>query len=87
MHRTIILVALLVAGLALAEAAASPTAAENRNTEESKGLTVDGLRRGLKSAAQNIEKEIPKIGTAIGNTAKKITEKESEKPSSQKPAK
>lgn len=54
MHRTtIILAALLVAGLALA-AAASPTAAVNRNTEGSKGLTVDGLGRGLKSAAQNI---------------------------------
>jgi hypothetical protein len=87
MHRTIILAALLVAGLALAAAAASPTAAENRNTEGSKGLTVDGLGRGLKSAAHNIEKEIPKIGSAIGNAAKKITEKESEKPSSQKPAK
>lgn len=86
MHRTIILVALLVAGLTLA-AAASPASAENPNTEGSKGLTVDGLGRGLKSAAHNIEKEIPKIGSAIGNAAKKITEKGSEKPSAQKPAK
>ncbi|MBS0183455.1 MAG: hypothetical protein JSS39_13725 [Nitrospira sp.] len=33
-----------------------------------KGVTVEDLARGLRSAAQNIEKEIPKIGPAIGKT-------------------
>jgi hypothetical protein len=36
---------------------------------------VDDLGRGLKSAAQNVEKEIPKIGSAIGETFRKITDK------------
>jgi hypothetical protein len=40
---------------------------------------VDDLGRGLKSAAQNVEKEIPKIGSAIGETFKKITDKRSDK--------
>jgi hypothetical protein len=40
----------------------------------------------LRSAAQNIEKEIPKIGSAIGKTAKSITGHGSEqKPSRNQP--
>ena len=78
MHKTVIIVAaLLVVGLT--QAAASSTAADNRKTGDGKGLTVDDIGRGLKSAANNIEKEIPKIGSAIGNAVKKITEKGSEK--------
>ena len=48
---------------------------------------MEDLGRGLKSAGQNIEKEIPKIGSAIGNAVKKMTEKGSEKPATQEPAK
>lgn len=62
-------------------------AAENRTAEEGKGLTVDDLGRGLKSAAKNVENEIPKIGSAIGNAVKKITEKGQDKSSPQMPAK
>ena len=89
MHRTvIIIVALLVVGLTQAAAATdASTSADNRKTEEGKGITVEDLGRGLKSAAQNIEKEIPKIGTAVGTAVKKITGKGPEKPSSQEPAK
>lgn len=88
MQRTVIIIAtLLVVGLTRAAIAASSTSDDNRKTEESKGVTVEDLGRGLKSAAQNIEKEIPKIGSAIGNAVKKITEKGPEKPSSQEPAK
>jgi hypothetical protein len=54
--------------------------AESQKPEGSKGITVEDLGRGLKSAAQNVEKEIPKIGPAIGNTVKKITGKDSDKP-------
>ncbi len=50
-------------------------------------VTVDDLGRGLKSAAQNVEKEIPKMGSAIGSAFKKITEKRPEKPSAKEPAK
>ena len=88
MHKTVIIIAaLLVLGLTHAAVAASSTSADNRKTEGSKGVTVDDLGRGLKSAAQNIEKEIPKMGSAIGNAFKKITEKGPDKPSSQEPAK
>ena len=89
MHRMVVLIAaLLVLGLTQAAAAAdSSTTADNRKTEDSKGITIDDLGRGLKSAAQNVEKEIPKMGSAIGNAFKKITEKGPEKPSSQEPAK
>ena len=86
MHRTVIIIAaFLILGLTQAAAAASSTSADNRNTEGSKGVTVDDLGRGLKSAAQNIEKEIPKMGSAIGHAFKKITEKSPEK--SSEPAK
>lgn len=86
MPRTVIIAALLVLGFTQTATAAS-TSANNGKTEESKGVTVEDLGRGLKSAAQNIEKEIPKLGSAIGNAAKKITEKGPEKPSSQEPTK
>jgi hypothetical protein len=88
MQRTIIiLAALLVLGLTQAAADDASTSADNRKTEESTSLTVENLGRGLKSAAQNIEREIPKIGSAIGHAVKKITEKGPETPSSKKPAK
>lgn len=61
----------LISGTGLASA-------ENQKVEGHKGITVDDLGRGLKSAAQNVEKEIPKIGSAIGETFKKITDKRSE---------
>ena len=55
--------------------------AESQQPERSKGLTVEDLARGVRSAAQNIEKEIPKIGPAIGKTVKSITGNSSEKKS------
>jgi hypothetical protein len=79
MYRVIITV-LLVIGLTQAAAAASSTSTDNHKPAESKGLTVDDLGRGLKSAANNIEKEIPKFGSAVGSAIKKITEKGSDKP-------
>lgn len=53
--------------------------AESQQTERSKGLTLEDLTRGVRSAAQNIEKEIPKIGPAIGKTITGITGNSSEK--------
>jgi hypothetical protein len=50
-------------------------AAHSQQVEQRKGLTVDDLTRGLRSATQNIEKEIPKIGPAIGKTLKSVSEK------------
>ena len=53
--------------------------AESLQTERSKGLTIEDLTRGVRSAAHNVEKEIPKIGPAIGKTVKSITGNSSEK--------
>jgi hypothetical protein len=64
-------------------------AEEAQKSEDSKGVTVQDLGRGLKSAAQNIEKEIPKIGPAIADTVKKLSGKDRDKQADQteKPAK
>src|SRR5215510_5597783 len=86
MLRTVAIVGLLMFGLSQPVESAS-NSADNQKSDEGKGITVDDLARGLKSAAQQIEQEIPKIGAAIGNAVKKITEKEPEKQSSQAPAK
>ena len=86
MHKMIIILALLVVGLVQTVATAPSSAADRRNTEGDKGVTVDSLGRGVKSAAQNIEKEIPKMGSAIGAALKKITEQGSGKQSSQEAA-
>lgn len=77
--RTIAMIVwILLLGLSQTAAAAS-NSADTQKKEDGKGLTVDDIGRGLKSAAQNIEKEIPKIGSAIGETVKKITAGDSEK--------
>jgi hypothetical protein len=78
---------MIVAVLSFSGLIQTALAAESRTTGESKGLTVDDLGRGLKSAAKNVENEIPKIGSAIGSAVKKITENGQDKPSSPKQAK
>lgn len=80
------IILVLVLWLSQAAGAASDSA-ETQKSQESKGITVEDLGRALKSAGQNIEKEIPKIGSAIGETFKKITGKDSEKQSPQSPEK
>jgi hypothetical protein len=54
-------------------------ASDSQQAEQRKGLTVDDLTQGLRSAAQNIEKEIPKIGPAIGKTIKSVAGSSSDK--------
>lgn len=54
-----------------AEAAAESSGSSK--TGPNQGLTFDEIGRGLKSAAKNIEDEIPKIGPAIGKTFKQVT--------------
>ena len=86
MRTMAIIIGMLMLGLSPVAGAASDSA-DTQKTDRSKGITVEDLGRGLKSAEQNIEKEIPKIGPAIIDTFKKITGKESEKQSSQSPEK
>ena len=78
---------MIVAVLSFSGLIQTAIAVESRTTGENQGLTVDDLGRGLKSAAKNVENEIPKIGSAIGSAVKKITENGQDKPSSPKPAK
>ena len=88
MHRMVmIIVTLFVVGFIEAITTVPSSSADKQNTEGSKGITVDDIGRGVKSAAQNIEKEIPKMGSAIGNAFKKITEQGSGKSSSQEAGK
>jgi peptidoglycan hydrolase CwlO-like protein len=88
MHRMVMIIAaLFVIGFIEAITTVPSSSADRQNTEGSKGVTVDDLVRGVKSAAQNIEKEIPKIGSAIGSAFKKITEQGSGKSSSQEAGK
>jgi peptidoglycan hydrolase CwlO-like protein len=85
MRKTTVLVAVLTACSMIW--ATTSSAAETQNKDEHKGVTVDDLTRGLKSAGKNIENEIPKIGPAIGETFKKATGKESKKQPDEKPEK
>jgi len=84
-RKAIIIAAFLAVGLIQTVHPAQANSADSRNPEGSRGITVDDLGRGVKSAAQNIEREIPKMGSAIGGAFKKLTEKGSGKPS-QEPA-
>ncbi len=56
---------------------------QSQQAESGKGLTVDDLVRGARGAAQNIEKEIPKIGPAVGKALKSISANSSEKTQTQ----
>ncbi len=72
-----------------ASALTSTAAAESSGSSKSgsnQGLTLDEIGRGLKSAAKNIEEEIPKIGPAIGDTFKKVKGSNNDKDPSKTPA-
>ena len=49
------------------------------------GWTLDEIGRGLKSAAKNVEEEIPKIGPAIGKTFNQVTGSSKETGTSKEP--
>ena len=80
--RILLLVCFLTVSLSPIAIAASKTA-DGQKAETSKGLTLEDIGQGLKSAAKNIGDEIPKIGPAIRDTFNKATGKE--KPSEKSP--
>jgi len=85
MKRTCTIVGLLLLAMSQTTESAS-NAADKQKTEDGKGITVEDLGRGLRSAVVNVEKEIPKIGSAIGGAFKKITANGSaEKPAQETP--
>jgi hypothetical protein len=90
LHQTVtivplgLLTVLLVLGHVVVCAAESRQA-QSQQAEPGKGLTVEDLARGVRSAAQNIEKEIPKIGAAIGKTVQSIRGNSPEKAPSRQP--
>ncbi|MBX3329491.1 MAG: hypothetical protein KF722_03750 [Nitrospira sp.] len=61
---------------------AAPT---TQQADSHKGVTPEDLARGLRSAAQNIEQEIPKIGPAIGKAVDSIAGNSSAKTRAQDP--
>lgn len=67
----------LVALVPIADAASE--SADAHKVGPNQGLTLHDIGRGLKSAGKNIEHEIPKIGTAMGETFKEITDSKKEK--------
>jgi hypothetical protein len=77
MRRTAVLACLVVLGLSQ-PAGATSESDDNNKSEANKGLSVEDLGHALKSAEQNIEREIPKIGPAIVNTIDKLTDKAKE---------
>lgn len=71
-------------GQALTSNAASESSGSGK-AGSNQGMTLDEIGRGLKSAAKNLEEEIPKIGPAIGKTFKQVTGDEKETGNSPKP--
>lgn len=71
--------------VALPSSAASESSGTGK-TGSNQGLTLDDVGRGLKSAAKNIEEEIPKIGPAIGKTFKQVTGSDKGTDNSPKPS-
>jgi len=65
---------------------AASDAADTGKAGPNQGLTIENIGRGIKSAAKNIEEEIPKIGPAISNTFKKVTGSDKEKDPPKAPA-
>jgi hypothetical protein len=58
---------------------AASDATDTTKAGPNQGLTLENIGRGIKSAAKNVEQEIPKIGPAVGDTFKKITGSEKDK--------
>jgi hypothetical protein len=72
MASSVLLTAFMFAFLTLISSAASDSP-DTGKVAPNQGLTLEKIGRGVKSAAKNIEEEIPKIGPAIGDTFKKVT--------------
>ena len=80
--RTVVFILLLTFLMLAALPSVSSATSESTDTDKigpNQGLTLENIGRGIKSAAKNIEEEIPKIGPAIGETFKKVTGSDKEK--------
>lgn len=62
-------------------------AEQKKNEKNPVGTTFEDIGRGIKNAAQNVEKEIPKIGAAIGASVKKLTGNNNDKSDNKNPPK
>lgn len=82
---SLVLIPFMFVGLTSIFSAASAPADKGK-IGPNQGLTLENIGRGVKSAAKNIEEEIPKIGPAIGVTFKKVTGSDKEKDPSKTPA-
>ncbi|MCW5798587.1 MAG: Exported protein [Nitrospira sp.] len=86
MRAAILFLFLLLASYPLASSVeAASESSGNNKPGGNQGLTIGEIGRGLKSAAKNIEEEIPKIGPAIGKTFKQVTGSSKDTDSSKEP--
>lgn len=76
---------LLIPSALLAVSGAASESTDTSKAGSNQSLTLENLGRGIKSAAKNIEEEIPKIGPAIGDTLKKVMGSDKEKDRSKTP--
>lgn len=85
MRPPILVLFLLLAPYTLTPPAQAASESSGSKAGANQGRTLDEIGRGLKSAAKNVEEEIPKIGPAIGKTFKQITGSGKETGTSEEP--
>ncbi len=73
MRLPILALFLLLAPYTLTPPVEAASESSGKKAGAHQGWTLDQIGRGLKSAAKNVEEEIPKIGPAIGKTFKQVT--------------
>lgn len=78
-------VVLLIPTALIAVSGAASESTDTSKPGSNQSLTLENLGRGIKSAAKNIEEEIPKIGPAIADTLKKVTGTDKERDRSKTP--
>ena len=82
---SVLLTAFMFAFLTLISSAASDSQGTGKVAPNQR-LTLEKIGQGVKSAAKNIEEEIPKIGPAIGDAFKKVTGSNNDQDPSKTPA-
>ncbi len=87
LHAAVLFLSLCLGSYPLASLVEAASESSDNKTGGSQGVTIDGIGRGLKSAAKHIEEEIPKIGPGISKTFNHVTTsgKETSRPKESSP--
>ncbi len=81
----ILVLFLLIAPYTLTHPVGAASESSSKKAASHQGWTLDEIGRGLKSAAKNIEEEVPKIGPAIGKAFRQVTGSSKETGTSKEP--